>query len=343
MNDSLRVIHVGNFSLRRYGEVYYAVERKLSNGFVREGHFVYDFSDRDTARMETLLRSKRFGRKALNKALLRAVDNVRPHLLLLGHTELFDEAILDEARRLSPGLRIAQWNVDPIWGAAIDRHLRQRLPHVDAFFCTTAGSWMDPWRDLGARVHYLPNPVDPSVEVLRNDENPELPLDLVYCGHDHKDDARQAFLQGLKTRAADAGIAFRHCGCLGAPSVFGQRYLDILAQARMGLNYSRSNEMPYYSSDRIGQLTGNGLLTFTQETPGLRQLFSEEEMVYFDDLDDLMDKLAYYKAHDDEAREIARRGRERAHRSYNARRVARFISEISFGWGAREDYEWAEA
>jgi hypothetical protein len=295
------------------------------------------------ARLEGLLRSKRLGRRAVNRALLETVDNVRPHLLLLGHTELFDEATLDEARQLASGLRIAQWNVDPIWGEAVDRHLRARLPHVDAFFCTTAGSWMDPWRNLGAKVHYLPNPVDPSIEVLRNDEQEELPLDLVYCGHDYKDGPRRAFLQGLKEGAGQAGIAFRHCGCLGAPSVFGQYYLDTLAQSRMGLNYSRSNEMPWYSSDRIGQLTGNGLLTFTQETPGLRELFSDEEMVYFRDLDDLLDKLRYYKANAAEAREIARRGRERAHRSYNAQRIARFITEISFEQPLSEDYEWAEA
>jgi len=339
----MRVVHVGNFSLRRHGAVYYAVERKLSNGFIREGHFVYDFADRDMARLESLLRSKKLGRKALNRALLETVDNVRPHLLLLGHTELFDEATLDEARQLAPGLRIAQWNVDPIWGEAVDRHLRVRLPHVDAFFCTTAGRWMDPWRQLGAKVHYLPNPVDPSIEVLRNDEQEALPLDLVYCGHDYKDGPRRAFLEGLRTRAEGASIAFRHCGCLGAPSVFGQRYLDTLAQARMGLNYSRSNEMPWYASDRIGQLTGNGLLTFTHETPGLRELFSDEEMVHFRDLDDLLDKLRYYKTHDAEARAIARRGRERAHRSYNVQRIARFITEISFEQPLSENYEWAGA
>lgn len=339
----MRVVHVGNFSLRRYGAVYYAVERKLSNGFIRDGDFVYDFSDRDTARMESLLRSKRFGRGRLNQVLLRTVENVRPGLLLLGHTELFDETTLDQARRLAPGLRIAQWNVDPIWGEAIDTHLRRRLPHVDAFFCTTGGSWMDPWRGLGARVHYLPNPVDPSVETLRNDENMDLPLDLVYCGHDYKDGPRQAFLQGLKARTAQAGIAFRHCGCLGAPSVFGHHYPDTLAQSRMGLNFSRSNDMPYYSSDRIAQLTGNGLLTLSQDTPGLRELFSEQEMVYFLELDELIDKLNYYRQHDDEARAIARRGREKAHASFNSQRIARFIKQVAFDQAFTENYEWAGA
>ena len=339
----MRVVHVGNQSLRRYGAVYYAVERKLSNGFVRDGDFVYDLSDRDTARMESLLRSKRFGRKKLNQVLLKTVDNLRPDLLLLGHTELFAESTLDEARKLSPGMRIAQWNVDPIWGEAVDVHLRQRLPHVDAFFCTTAGDWMDPWRNLGAKVHYLPNPVDPSVEILRNDEKDDLPLDLLYCGHDYKDESRQAFLRQLKSSAETQKIAFRHCGCLGADSVFGHRYIETLAESRMGLNFSRSNKMPYYSSDRIGQLTGNGLLTLTQETPGLRELFAGDEMVFFDTIEELLEHVAYFRVNDAEAREIARRGRERAHRSYNSQRVARFIKEVAFGQALSDEYEWANA
>lgn len=339
----MRVVHVGNQSLRRYGAVYYAVERKLSNGFVRDGDFVYDFSDRDTARMESLLRSKRFGRKKLNRVLLKTVDNVRPELLLLGHTELFDESTLDEARRLSPGMRIAQWHVDWIWEDIVGDYLRRRLPHVDAFFCSTGGSWMDSWRNLGASVHFLPNPVDRSVEDLRNDEQSSLPWDMVYCGTETKTGPREAFLRRLSGECSDHGLTFRQFGCLGVPPVYGRAYIDVLSQARMGLNFSRSKEMPYYSSDRIAQLTGNGLLTFTQDTPGLRELYDETEMVYFHDIDDLVEQIRYFQSHDEEARSIARNGRERAHRSYNPQRVARFIKEVTFGSPLSEDYEWAAA
>lgn len=339
----MKVIHAGNFSLRRYGAVYYCVERKLSNGFVRNGDFVYDLSDRDTARMESLLRSKKFGRKGLNRALLQLVDQLQPDLLLLGHTELFEEDTLLQARNLAPQMRIAQWNVDPIWGKAIDQHLRQRLPNIDLFLCTTAGSWLDPWRGLGAKIHYLPNPVDPSVETLSNHRQESFEHDLVYCGHDYKDAPRQKFIEQLKERCDDSPIRFVNRGNLGQPSVFGHHYIDTLGSAAMGLNFSRSNEMPYYSSDRIAQLTGNGLLTFTQETPGLRDLYSDQEMVFFNDLEDLLEKLEHYRTHDEERKRIAAAGHARAHASYNSQRIARFITEKVFDRPLSEDYEWSEA
>lgn len=59
----------------------------------------------------------------------------------------------------------------------------------------------------------------------------------------------------------------------------------------MGLNYSRKNDVTLYSSDRIVQLTGNGLLTFSPRIPGFDQLYTEQEVVYFDDQFDLAEKF----------------------------------------------------
>ncbi len=59
----------------------------------------------------------------------------------------------------------------------------------------------------------------------------------------------------------------------------------------MGLNYSRRNDVTLYSSDRIVQLTGNGLLTFSPRIPGFEKLYTEQEVVYFDDQFDLAKKI----------------------------------------------------
>ena len=42
----------------------------------------------------------------------------------------------------------------------------------------------------------------------------------------------------------------------------------------MGLNLSRGKPIRYYSSDRIAQLVGNGLLTFIDEKTFLSDFFS---------------------------------------------------------------------
>ena len=42
----------------------------------------------------------------------------------------------------------------------------------------------------------------------------------------------------------------------------GDEFLEKISQSKMGLNLSRGKPVKYYSSDRIAQLMGNGLLTF---------------------------------------------------------------------------------
>ncbi|MEJ1356686.1 MAG: glycosyltransferase, partial [Candidatus Sedimenticola sp. (ex Thyasira tokunagai)] len=135
-------------------------------------------------------------------------------------------------------------------------------------------------------------------------------------------------------------VRFSLYGSLGNPPVFGADYLDVLAKSKMGLNLSRRDNIPYYSSDRIAQLSGNGLLVFIPETPGFRDLYTDEEVVYFQGRDDLEEKVHHYQGNDGERRQIARRGREKAHSSFNTTRVAQFITEAAIGLEYSEAYEW---
>jgi len=337
----MRVLHVANFSIKKYASVFYATDRKLSNGFIRNGDFVYDFSDRDIARMESILRSKKLGKKRLNQVLIETLDNLQPDLLLLGHTDLLAEATLDEARRRLPRLKIAQWFVDPLFEPHAREHLLQRLPHLDAFFCTTAGDWLNPFRKVNPHCFYLPNPVDGSIETLRNDQLDQFEHDLIYCGIDYKDPARSKLLNELRSALHD--INFKLYGSLGTAPVFGASYIKALSKSKMGLNLSRRDNIPYYSSDRIAQLAGNGLLVFIPETPGFRHLFTDDEVVYFQRPADLLEKVRHYQRHDEQRKKIACQGRLKAHKSYSTQRIANFISEATFQTGFSEAYEWINA
>ena len=83
-------------------------------------------------------------------------------------------------------------------------------------------------------------------------------------------------------------------------------------RTKCGLNLSREREGPInvakpedlyiYSSDRVAQLTGNGVLTLTHEQFRLDQLFTDDEMVFFGSNDDLIDKIAHFLDNEDERR-----------------------------------------
>ena len=58
----------------------------------------------------------------------------------------------------------------------------------------------------------------------------------------------------------------------------------------MGLNLSRGEAIKYYSSDRITQIVGNGLVCLIDEKTQYRDFFSDKEMVY-KNINDLSEKI----------------------------------------------------
>jgi len=56
--NPLKIVHCANFSESKYGAVYYAIDRKISNGLIRNGHFVYDFSYRKSRKTPLSLKVK---------------------------------------------------------------------------------------------------------------------------------------------------------------------------------------------------------------------------------------------------------------------------------------------
>ncbi|WP_024954289.1 hypothetical protein [Sulfurospirillum arcachonense] len=85
---NIKIVHCANFSESKNGSVYYSIDRKMSNGLIRNGHFVYDFSYREIAKNSTFCKNKKFGTKHVNSKLIETIKNIEPDLLLLGHSEL---------------------------------------------------------------------------------------------------------------------------------------------------------------------------------------------------------------------------------------------------------------
>ena len=48
----------------------------------------------------------------------------------------------------------------------------------------------------------------------------------------------------------------------------------------MGLNLSRGDAIKYYSSDRITQIIGNGLVCLIDEKTQYQDFFNDKEMVF---------------------------------------------------------------
>ncbi len=335
----MRILHVANFNLRKYGADLYATDRKISAGLVRCGHYVYDFSYRDVCRNESLLRTTRFGAGQVNKKLVKACDSLQPHLLLLGHSELIEAAALAEIRKRHPAIKIGLWYVDALFHKEKTSHVFDRLAYIDVVFATTGGDYLREYATPTSSAAFIPNMVDPAVETEKAFAAPSYDQDFIFCGRDENDLERQDFMAVLQQEVGKhLRCAFR--GCLGNAPVTGATYLDFLGRSKMALNISRRNDVDLYSSDRLAQLVGNGLLTFCPRVPGMDRLFGADEIIYFDNLADLLEKIVYYHNHDRECRVVAEKGWQRAHSCYSSERVCRYMLELLFGSPFSSDYEW---
>ena len=117
--------------------------------------------------------------------------------------------------------------------------------------------------------------------------------------------------------------------------VWGDEFLDKISNCSMGLNLSRGKPIKYYSSDRIAQLIGNGLLTFINEKTFLSDFFSDKEIIFYKNINDLSEKLNKYKTDKRQRSSIAKAGKIKYHKYFNSDLVTDYII-----WANQKAHTW---
>ncbi len=349
----MRILHIGNGNEKHAGLRYYDVGRKLQHGLIRNHHNALFFSDRDVARKNGVLGTKWRGEAAANEQLLNIAKNFQPEMILLGHADIITNDTLAEIRALLPQVRMAQFNVDPIFRPENDAAIKARLPYMDATFITTGGEVLQQYGGQGGVVSYMPNPTDAAIECYRAFEG-DAEYDLFYAVRaatmqDANTNDRITFPRYVKEQVQGLRPSFH--GFDGEGELFGVSFYERMGRCAMGLNLSHKHttkgevrhatqaEKCYYSSDRIAQYMGNGLLTFTERGFNQEALFSDEEIIFFDSKEELAEKVQYYRDNDEERRRIAYNGWQKYHECFNAEMIARYMVEVTTG-DVVEGYAW---
>jgi hypothetical protein len=339
---------VTNFGFKPKGAYLHNTGVKLSNGWIRGGHHVINFSDRDIARWQAFLGYRAWGLAATNKLLLDICRNARPDVVAFGHADIINNETLSAIRVALPNVKMLQWNFD--WIAQSEFSLEEdrtaennkqrimgKMPFLDATFITTAGDVLAQMSDASHPVYFMPNPVDLSIERSRNFERDDLPADVFFASNS-EDDRRHhcgawrpmaQFFSDLAAAAPDLKISLH--GINGGPKVFGPAYDEAMGSCRIGLNISRRNDIPLYSSDRIAQMIGNGLVVCIDRASGYSDIFSDDEMVFYNSETELFDKLKQLKKDDGLRKRIAEAGWKRYTKFFNSTAVGQYMLEALSG------------
>lgn len=348
----MRILHVGNGNQKHKAARYYDVGTKLTNGFIRNGHMVYFLSDRDSARGASRLGARRLGVKKANQIFLECCEHFKPDLIMLGHADIIHPVSLKQARQRDSALKIAQFNVDPIFRDHNIKQINSKLPYVDASFITTAGEALSRFSRSGTKVCFMPNPVDSSIESYRafdEDNEHDVFWALRATSGSFKGDERIEIPLFLEQSGE---LSLDYHGMNGKAELFGADYHARMAKSAMALNISvvrtyghtpvsSEAERYLYASDRISHITGNGLLVFTPIGNGLDELYApDKHMIFYEGREELLDKLCYYKQHVNERRAIAKAGWQWAHEQFSVEKVTRYMIDTIFNERHDHDYAW---
>ena len=139
--NNLRILHITNFNERLDGRLFFNTGRRINNGFIRLGHSVLGFSDRDIQKYYKGIYDIK-GAKTLNNKLKKTCYNYKPDLIILGHADLISAEQIAELKEDYPNARFGQWFLDPLnkkgpdYNRNKDRIL-DKIKVVDSTFLTT--------------------------------------------------------------------------------------------------------------------------------------------------------------------------------------------------------------
>ena len=155
--------------------MFFNTGRRINNGFIRLGHSVLGFSDRDIQKYYKSIGDFK-GAKTLNDKLRKTCYNYKPDLIMLGHADLISADQIQELRDDYPNVRVGQWFLDPLnkKGPDYERNklrILDKIKNVDATFTTTCPTVLN-FLPKNQRNYFIPNPSDTSFETLNNFSKP---------------------------------------------------------------------------------------------------------------------------------------------------------------------------
>ncbi len=346
---SLRILHVTNFNERHDGRLFFNTGRRINNGLIRLGHSILEFSDRDIQRYYKNY-SDLSGSKNLNNKLKKTCYNFKPDLIIFGHADLVSPDTLGELKDDYPNLKMSQWFLDPLnkKGPDFERNKNRILDKSDfmeANFLTTSPDVLN-FLSNKTRNYFIPNPSDSSFETLKN-YNKNCNMDVFFAlSHGvhrgilktGKYDDRAGFVKKLISKTKN--VKFDIYGIDKVQPIWADHYFKTISNSKMGLNLSRGEPIKYYSSDRITQIIGNGLVTLINEKTGYQDFFDSDEMVFYKSIDDLSEKISRISQDEKLRKKIGRNGREKYLKFFNSTLVADFILTKTFDIKNKNKYLW---
>ena len=342
-NSKIRILNVYNLGQKINHRLYnISLGKKFTNGFIRNNYDVLEISDRDFIKQN---RGFSIGNTyyKFQKYLRETFKNYNPNLIIFGHSNNIAVDTFNEFKNINKNLVISHWNEDPIMPGLEDtknniKKISSFKDIVDHTFITTDPTIFKKQNNELDKLHYIFIPVDKNIECY--DVYKLNPDNDIFYAMSHgvnraslkkgKSDSRSFFLDSL-INYLDDNINYDFYGYKNKQPIWGDNFYKALINSKMGLNLSRGAPTKLYSSNRIASIMGNGLLTFIDKKTQFDKIFNKDEVVLYNNVRDLSEKINYYKKNNSALIKIARNGQKKYFNLFNEKKISKYIVDKSFG------------
>ncbi len=339
-----RILHIANFDEKndfRLSSINLAA--KISNGFIKDKFQITNFSDR------FFFQTNAFSN--IDDKIINIVKNLNPNLLLLGHTNSIKKETLKYIKDKFSNIKIAFWYEDSVNKKGPDfnknkQFIEKYKDYVDQYFVTTDKNNIQTSIPRN-KLNFIPVPCSNTTENLNLYQTRNHEFDIFYAvSHGvnrgilkkNKIDERYNFLKLLMSKSND--ITYNIFGFNNVQPVWGNKFLEEISKCKFALNLSRGEPIKYYSSNRIASLVANGIPTLIDEKVKFSDFFSNNEMIFYKDVYDLIDKVNYYKKNERKRVQLGINGKNRYFKIFNNRIVADYIFSKTLSVKPLYDHIW---
>lgn len=345
--NKIKLLHICDSHIRHNGRLFYSSGRKFQNGFILNGINCLNLSDRDITKFSKSLIDFN-GRKFLLNSIKNTIKNFKPDAILIGHVDKLTYIDFINLKNEFQNIIFAQWFLDPLIEDEGPDFIKNKNRFLNRYqicdynFITTSPDKLNFVNK--ENTFYIPNPIDPSIDCHKTFKKKNLEYDLfIAISHgqhrgilkeNHKDN-REKIIDSI-----DDDILINGFGYKKNNPIWGSNFFYELTKCKMGLNLSRGKPIKYYSSDRISSLIGNGLLTFMNSGYQFDDFFNNNEMIFYTDLNDLNEKIQYFKKNDEERVKISEKGHLKGHKIFNNKLITNYMINKIFNFKGIFEHKW---
>ena len=348
-NRNLKILHISTFDEKNDHRLFnISIANKLTNGFIRNGHDVVNFSYRDY-RDKFMIKNN----NSLNEKVFNITSNYRPDLILLGHNNILNHNVIEKIKSKYK-TKIALWYEDHLTKGGPNyfnnlQLIEKNKDLIDQYFLTIFPDLIKTSIQK-SKMNFMPIPADKNIENLEIYNSNNRYKDLFFAlshGVNYGKlktkniDEREVFINDLLKK--NTNLTFNILGYASEQPKWNYQYFKELSKCKTALNLSRGVPKKYHTSNRIASLVANGIMTFIDKKTKYQDFFNNDEMGFYKNPEDLLNQLDKLNGNINKINKInkiSKNGKKKYFSIFENSIIAEYIISKTFNIKNKYRYIW---